>query len=370
MSRTSVIHLRSSEFFGGPERAIIGQCTSMKDHVFTCVSFIRDGARNDFLEIARRSGIDTAELHEAFAGDFRVVGQLRKIVDECRADIVVCHDYKANFFGLRALKHGSVRQVAHFRGVTTEDRKVKLYNFINKHLLRRIPLVLTVSERSGKFLQELGVPSANIRVVPNAIENAKLVPPEYNKQVPENRPVRIVAAGRLSMEKGYDVLLHAVANVHQTVPPFTIAIYGHGPEEGRLKRMTEELGITHCIEFRGFVDAILPILQESDWLILPSRSEGMPNILLEAWSQKLGALCTAVGGVPEMIEHRVSGLLSPPENPNVLGDQMRYALEHPRRMIEFGQRGYELVRDRYNYDKQGDMLREIYRHCLENTSDK
>ncbi len=338
MSKTSIIHLRSSEFFGGPERAIIGQCTGMKDHVFTCVSFIRGGVHNDFLKTARQNGIDTAELHEAFAGDLRVVGQLRKIVEERNADIVVCHDYKANFFGLRALKHSNVRQVAHFRGVTTEDRKVRLYNLINKHLLRRIPLVLTVSERSGKFLQELGVPSAHIRVVPNAIESAKLVAADFRREIPDNRPVRIVAAGRLSYEKGYDVLLRAVANIHETVPPFKIFIYGHGPEDDRLKRMAEELKITSCIEFCGFVDAILPILHDSDWLILPSRSEGMPNILLEAWSQKLGALSTAVGGVPEMIEHRQSGLLSPPDNPNVLGDQIRYALENPECMIEYGER--------------------------------
>jgi len=364
MSKTSIIHLRSSEFFGGPERAIIGQCTSMKDHAFTCVSFVRGGVRNDFLETAKKNGIDTAEIHEAFAGDFRVVKQLRRVVGERRADIVVCHDYKANFFGLRALKNGPVSQVAHFRGATTEDRKVRLYNFINKHLLRRIPLVLTVSERSGVFLQQLGVARDRIRVVPNAIENTKLVSPEFHREILTDRPVRIVTAGRLSYEKGYDVLLRAVANIHHTAPAFKVYIYGHGPEEERLKQMAHELGIVDVVEFCGFVDAILPILHDSDWLILPSRSEGMPNVLLEAWSQKLGAVSTAVGGVPEMIEHRQSGLLSPPENANVLGDQMLYALNNPERMLAYGECGYDLVRDRYNYDRQGDLLREIYHHCV------
>ena len=67
---------------------------------------------------------------------------------------------------------------------------------------------------------------------------------------------------------------------------------------------------------------MLPLFRKSDMLVLPSRSEGMPNVILEAWSQKLGVVSTSVGGVPEMIEHQQSGLLAPPEKPELLAEHL------------------------------------------------
>ncbi len=363
MSRLKIIHLRSAEFFGGPERAIIGQSRSQADVNFVCASFVRGDGENTFLQRAQEAGLKTARIQDAFAGDFRVVGQIRRLVSEHRADILVCHDYKANFFGRLALKGTSVRQISHFRGKTDEDFKVRLYNFINSRLLRKVSTVLAVSEKSASFLRQLGVPASVIHVVPNAIEDAKLVAPDFRKKAQEDRPRRIIAAGRMSYEKGYDVLLDAVALVKEKAPPFIVQIYGFGPEQQNLQNQARRLGITDSIVFEGFADNMLPLFKESDFLVLPSRSEGMPNVILESWSQKLGVVSTTVGGVPEMIEHQVSGLLAAPEKPELLAEQVLYALTHPCDTIKYGEAGYELVRSKYCYAKQAELLGKIYRNA-------
>jgi glycosyltransferase involved in cell wall biosynthesis len=359
-----IIHLRSAEFFGGPERAILGQCRVIKEFDFVCASFVRGNAPSRFLEEARTVGIETAKIHDSFAGDFRVVGQIKKLMAQKKAAILVCHDYKANFFGRMALKNSSVKQIAHFRGYTTEDRKVRLYNFINAMLLRRMSIVLAVSEKSASLLREMGVLAKAIEVVPNAIEAEKLAPADFKRTINARKPIKAVAAGRLSYEKGCDVLLKAIARIRDDAPAFGVDIYGRGPEEKKLKHMARALNVEKVVSFRGFIDNILPVLRESDFLILPSRSEGMPNILLEAWSQKLGVLSTVVGGVPEMIEHEVSGLLAPPNDPETLAEQLLFALDNPGKMIAYGERGYELVRDRYNYHRQAGILKRIYSETI------
>jgi len=369
MAKLNIVHLRSAEFFGGPERAIIGQCTNVPDYNFTVASFVRDNAKNIFLKIAQAEGLPTAEIHDAFAGDFRVIAQIKNLLKQTDADILVTHDYKANFFGYFALKGIKIRQIAHFRGYTWEDRKAKFYNAVNAWMLRKMKTILAVSEKSSRILQEMGVPPEVIKVVPNAIEDHKLVPVEFRREVAPPKNLTGICAGRLSFEKGQDVLVDAVAGIKEYAPEFRIDIYGHGPEEENLKKQIAEKGVAKQIKLCGFVDNILPVLKNADFMILPSRSEGMPNILLEAWSQKLAVISTSVGGVPEMITDGVNGVLAPSEDPKRLGELLLDVLQHPVKLEEYGEAGYRTVREKYSYSVQAEILKDIY-HFGNNAENK
>lgn len=355
-----ILHLRSSEFFGGPERAIVGQCRHLKKFEMICGSFIRKGRTNRFLDECDAAGIKTLAIPDSFAGDFRIIKKIRNIIEANKIDLIVSHDYKSNFFTYYSVKKTSARQAAHFRGWTAEDFKDKIYNRINWVYLKKIPVILTVSEPTSKFLISRGIDPGRIKVVFNAIECEDNIVRDRNYTRKPGEKLNIVAAGRLSREKGYDVLLEAVSLIKKTAPPFVISIYGHGPDEEMLKSRAGQLDITDRIEFCGFVDDIKPVLRKADFMVLPSRSEGMPNVILEAWSQKLGVISTAVGGVPEMIKSGRDGLLVPPENAAALGDGLLRALSNPAEMDTYGERGYEIVRKKYSYQKQAELLEEIY----------
>lgn len=363
--RPRILHLRSSEFFGGPERAILGQCASMPRFEFVCGCFVRPGQESVFLERAVGQGVATVRLEQAHPLDFGVSRRLRRIVETQRIDLLVSHDYKASFFARKALRGGGVRHIRHFRGATAEDLKVKLYNAIDRFVLRRLPLVLVVSEGTRRVLEGYGVDPRAIEVVPNAIEERKLAEPGFERRVREKGAFRIVAAGRLSFEKGYDVLLEALGRLGGGTREFTVEIYGHGPERRRLEEQARRAGLGSRVRFLGFVEEILPVLREADLLVLPSRSEGMPNILLEAWAQKLGVVATAVGGVPEMIDDGVNGLLAPAEDGTALARQIRRMLDDPALAIACGEAGYERVRERYNYRAQAELLGGIYSEILD-----
>ncbi|MEW5925077.1 MAG: glycosyltransferase family 4 protein [Candidatus Zixiibacteriota bacterium] len=355
-----ILHLRSSEFFGGPERAIIGQCRHLKKFEMLCGSFIRGDKSSQFLSECENAGIKTIVIPDSFAGDIRLINKIKNIIENHRIDLIVSHDYKSNFFSHYAVKKTRCRQAAHFRGWTAEDTKDKFYNWINWTYLKKIPAILTVSETTKGLLVRRGIDSERIKVVFNAIEcDESIIRDRRNNRASEDL-LNVVAAGRLSREKGYDILLEAVSLIRESPPPFMISIYGHGPDEEMLKNMAEKLGITDVIKFCGFVDDIKPIFRRADFMVLPSRSEGMPNVVLEAWSQKLGVLSTAVGGVPEMIEPGQNGLLVPSEDPKALGEGLLQALNNPAKMDEYGEKGFETVRERYSYQKQAELLEKIY----------
>jgi len=359
-----VLHLRSSEFFGGPERAILGQCRHLKSFRGQVASFVRRGKENRFLDTCRAEGVDAWSIPEAFPGDFRTIAHIRRLLDRENVDIIVTHDYKSNFYGFFAVRGGRCRQVAHFRGRTAEDLKVKVYNSIDWIILRKIGRIFVVSEHSRRQLEARGIRPRVIRVVFNAIDcqGAEIGRPA--ESTADDRSLNVVAAGRLSYEKGLDILLKAVPLVDTKARPFQVEIYGHGPEKGRLRKMAAALNVSGKVVFRGFVDDIKPIFRQADWLVLPSRSEGMPNVILEAWSQKLAVLATAVGGVPEMIEDGINGLLVPPENPRALADKLISAMSDPEIRITCGENGWRTARDHYNYEKQARLLEELYREYM------
>jgi glycosyltransferase involved in cell wall biosynthesis len=355
-----ILHLRSSEFFGGPERAIIGQCRSLGKFKLICASIVRRDQTSEFLRKCGNFGIETIAIPESFPGDLRVIGCMRRIIRERELDLVVSHDYKSNFFTYFAVRNTPARQIAHFRGSTAEDVKDKFYNTINWMFLRRISKILTVSAGSKRVLVSRGIPAEKVSVVPNAIECDGALEDEAPDDRSSRGFLKIVAAGRLSYEKGFDNLLRAVALLNGKTPAFKLSIYGHGPEEEKLKKWVDEYDISGCVEFCGFVEDIKPVFRNSDFLVLPSRSEGMPNVILEAWSQKLGVLSTAVGGVPEMIDDGVSGLLSPPDDIPAFSDKLLHALNNPSEMATYGKKGFEIVKERYSYGKQAELLEKIY----------
>ena len=369
LRKPCVLHLRSSEFFGGPERAILGQCAAMRDFDFVCGCFQHSGQVPVFLERAEELGVATEGIEQAKPWDYRVANRLREVVAKKGIDLVVSHDYKATFFAMLALRGLSVGHIRHFRGATAEDVKVRFYNSIDRFVMRRLPRILVVSEGTRRTLEGYGVDSRCIEVVPNAIEDHKLVPPTFTRDARRSGGIRIVAAGRLSFEKGYDVLLDALIWLRENAGDFTVEIFGHGPEQERLERIVRRGQLGSQVRFKGFVGDILPVLRKADLLVLPSRSEGMPNVILEAWAQKLAVVATAVGGVPEMIEDGVSGLLARPEDSVGLARQLQRMMSDSSLAISCGEAGYARVCEQYNYRVQAALLRRVYAEALAATPD-
>ncbi len=354
-----ILHLRNSDIYSSPERLIIGQCLNLPEFEFVCASFVHPDRDNRFLEECHRQGIKTVGLRDSFPGDVRLVGRLRRIILEEDIDLVVTHDYKASFYTFFARRKLAVKQVAYFHGVTSEDFKVKVYNAVDRQVLKRLKHVIAVSEKTSELLADMGVDPINITVVPNAIDGATLVPADWTPPEPAEKR-RIVAAGRFSFEKGFDLLLQAIARVRKSREDFTLYLYGTGPEESKLRQLTGVLDLEGTVEFCGFSDDLLPVLRGMDFLVMPSRSEGMPVTVLEAWSQQLGLIATSVGGVPEIVEDGRNGLLVPPEDVQALADKIVYALGNPPVMCQLGRRGFDRVKEKHTYAQQAVLLRKVY----------
>ncbi len=354
----TILHLRSSDLFGSPERLIIGQCRHLPQFQFICGSYARNNVQPKFLTECANSGIPTVALHESFPGDLRVIPQLRDIIKSKKVDLIVSHDYKSTFYSYWATNGLPTNRIAYYHGVTSEDFKVKVYNAIDTFMLKRTPRVIAVSEHTKRLLIHRGIATDKISVVPNAVDTATLPTTPPNRS--ESGPVKLIGAGRFSYEKGFDILVEAIACIPADAPPFVVYLYGQGPEEDRLRELVKTLKQEDRIQFMGFVADIRSVFKTMDALVMSSRSEGMPLIILEAWAERLGVLATTVGGIPEMIIDGQSGIVVPPYDITALSTALRHTIDNRKLMWRFGEEGNRILRERYSLTRQAILLNDIY----------
>ena len=157
--------------------------------------------------------------------------QLKTMIKENQIDLIISHDYKANFYAFFANRSIKLPHIGYYHGRTDENFKVKLYNFIDSKILARLPKILTVSKATSLYLIEKGVTKEDIEIVYNAIEIHKDHLPK-GKLADVYLIVGII--GRLSHEKGVHVFLEALASIKDQIPTTKFWIFGDGPDEKNL----------------------------------------------------------------------------------------------------------------------------------------
>ena len=183
------------------------------------------------------------------------------------------------------------------------------------------------------------------------IPNGVLCSPLSNKTIHKNsalakHPVRIVFVGSIELDrKGLDVLIDAVEILsNESVPLFRLAIVGNGPDISLLKNLVLSKGLTSLVEFLGESERPLDIIRESDLLVLPSRREGLPNVMLEAMSCGVCVIASSCPvGPSEVITHRESGWLVPVGDSVALANGVRILISDSVLREQLAQAGFSYV---------------------------
>ena len=134
----------------------------------------------------------------------------------------------------------------------------------------------------------------------------------------EDRPLRLIYVGRLEKVKGLDMLLAAMEILKAENQDIRLTIVGDGGLRSWLESELESRGLSDRIALAGqvpFGQELFNLYRSADVMVLPSYSEGLPLVLIEAMANSLPVVATAVGGIPEIVEHEKNGLLVPPGNP-------------------------------------------------------
>lgn len=217
--------------------------------------------------------------------------------------------------------------------------------------LASLDWLVTCTASGHAHLQSLASDPKKVALVYHGLDFSRF--PEPPLRVPAaNAPLEILSVGRLVPKKGYAVLLAALAGL-PTGSAWHLTHIGGGPLEDGLKAQALALGIADRITWAGALpqERVLAAYRASDLFVLAAQiaadgdRDGLPNVLMEAQSQRLACIATDISGIPELIRHGETGLLVPPEDAAALSAAIQSLIEDPARRQELAQAGYTRVRN-------------------------
>ncbi len=316
-------------------------------------------------DLAARAGVEPVVVPDRGRLDPGVIPAVARLLRRERCTVLHAHDFKTDVLGpflaravpglrLLATAHGWSRPMgaAH-----------RLYNFLDRRALRRYPAVLAVSGDTAARLRGFGVRAERLVVVPNAIDVEVWRPPESPAApLPGFAPGRRVVGtvGRLSIDKDVDGLLAAFARLAPEFADVDLAVLGDGPERERLAALAASLGLTARVRFLGHVGDARAAYAAMEVFVLSSRTEGLPNTLLEAMAMGRPVAASAVGGVPEVVRDGTDGILVPAGDVDALAAALRRLLTDPAGAEAMGRRARERVVARFAFADRVRRMEEIY----------
>jgi glycosyltransferase involved in cell wall biosynthesis len=170
--------------------------------------------------------------------------------------------------------------------------------------------------------------------------------------------------GRLTSEKGHRFLISALAYLKQRFGDVRLAIIGDGPERDRLSQQAKQAGVSEKVLFLGLRDDVPVLLKCLDVFVLPSLYEGFGLVILEAMAAQLPVVATTVGGVPDLVTDRQTGILVPPANPQALAEAIAQGLESPALAQRLARNAYKFAQENCELERMIDATENLYREVL------
>lgn len=214
--------------------------------------------------------------------------------------------------------------------------------------------VVTVSEANARYVVEaFGVPAEHVRVIPCGIDTNRFRPAG-----PPTGPGRIVCVARLARVKNLGLLLEACALLQDRAVEFNCSIVGDGPCRFELEELRARLGLASVVELVGAAEQaeVRAWWRRATVAVLTSENEGMPVSLMEAAACGVPAVATAVGGVPELVEDGVTGLLTPAGDAPALARALERLLTDPGEATRLGRAARRRAEERFSLARQVDRL--------------
>jgi glycosyltransferase involved in cell wall biosynthesis len=241
---------------------------------------------------------------------------------------------------------------------------------LDRWALGRSDLVLTVSEAvRSKYIEREKIQQEKIRVLYHGVEkrfmkDQKKEPELRLKLGMESEDKLIGTVARLHKDKDIKILIKAFALVLKSRSQIKLLIIGDGPEKMKLTGLAEALGIKDRIIFTGFQQDILPLMALLDIFCLTSKEEGFPQSLVESMSLGKPVVVSKVGGVLELIEDGINGILVPPGNPEILSESILYILKNPQKAREIGNAARITIKHGFLLDHTLEKMEDIYEEVL------
>ena len=226
---------------------------------------------------------------------------------------------------------------------------------------------VTCTEYNRYHLQSLAPVNAVIHRMYHGIDFSRLLAEEKPVHTEPGKPPLILSIGRLREKKGFHILIEACRQLKDRGIAFRCEIVGYGPEQEKLQRQISKADLNDCLYLRGKLGHadVIELFRQACLFVLPciigsdGDRDGIPNVILEALAMKVPVITTAVSGIPEIIDHRKTGLLVKQGDASALAGSLLQLLNNPELGRTLANAGYQRVREMFSNDTNLQLLAQL-----------
>lgn len=361
--------------FGGAEKVafeLVKDLDAERFRRYLCITHARPperrAANESELLALEDSGVEVLRLERRSVLSNLAWWRLYRLLRRESIDIVHAHMPRASVPGTILGRLAKVPVIISHEH-TWDFQGKPLRRFLDRNLLARGgDLMLAVSEWDRRnMIEKEHIPPDSVRVIPNGIAPPVRQGTDVRAELGVVSGTALIGAvGRLYPQKGYEDLIQAMALLkRESARPFLCVIVGHGPEGESLQALIDELGLGEEVRLIGRRQDIPDVIAALDVAVLPSRWEGLPLAMIEYMAGAAPIVATSVGGVPELIQDGVNGLLVRPGEPAELAAAIERLLGDRALASTLGRAAQERQRASYDQDVVLRRLEDLYFELLE-----
>lgn len=368
--RLRVLQVVDGFRMGGAENKLVELIAHLNKEKFA-VTLANVGPRGALENKFEQLGVETFHFPRRFAFDPLPVWQLSRMMRQRRIDVVQTTLLWADLVGPAAAALAKVPVVLSWETVSHEGDP--FHNNLQRRVgyqwaMKWVDVIVPVSDEIKRSLiRRRKISAEKIRVIHYGVDLKKFRSIDRAAMLAKRAEVGATAetilfgvVARLEPPKGHRYLLAALPEVVNQYPQFQLLLIGDGALRAELEAQTRELRLQHHVTFLGARHDVSELLNAIDFFVLPSISEGLPNVLLEAMACQKPVMATDVGGIPEVVRHGENGYLVPPGEALALQNMILRSLTERAQWNELAQHARQTVETSFSLEYQMSRFEALY----------
>jgi len=371
MKKLNVLQFICSSGFYGAERWVLALAKYLNPNEVRCHLAVTIESGNDELKIVHEfDKLDgkVFELPMRNKFDFKVVDHLVEVIKANDIDIIHTHGYKSDILGLLAAKKAGIKIVITPHGFSNGiDLKLRLFIWLGCQSFRFADIVAPLSKALCKDVRGFGVKEERLVYVQNGVDLSEVeeqkVKENTLKAVGNNK--RIGFVGQMISRKNIKDILDIFEGLAEKYPNITLSLLGDGESRPELEEYTKTLSHKDRIEFLGFRDDRLELLQSFDLFVMTSSLEGIPRCLMEATAMGIPVAAYNIAGIDQLIEHDKTGLLAPYGDKSLLSSYWEELLFNQEKADQVSNAACDFVNANYSGKRMANEYVTLFNNLMD-----
>lgn len=362
----SILYLRDTNKICGPGKTILNTCRAIDRKKWRLVVAATKCDDNKLLSAVIKTGTKAIPIHIGSFISIRSIIEVINIIKKENIMLIQTHDSQTRRIGvIAAILTGRVH-ISSVHGWIQNTAKAKIATFVDKMFLRFSKIIIVMSQLMREQLLEKGISDHKIIVIHNAIflDDYKCNAISYNLreeyQIDENENI-VAIIGRISEEKRHKFFVSIAQRIISINDNTRFLIVGDGPLLNDVKKYVRDKGVDKKFIFTGYRTDVNNIYPAINILAITSSTEGLPNVLLEAFAFNVPVIATNVGAIPEVIEDGVNGFIVQINNQETFIERLTFLLRDNEYSKNMGRMGRKTIEEKFNFVQRTRKIEKLYR---------